>query len=194
MKIFKIFLNRIVIFGFLIFLQLVWMFFIGRKLWLHHTWIQPLMRAMSLIVVLWLVNKDENPSYKISWIIIVLLFPMFGGLLYLFIGNKKPSRKIRKILQPIIDDMNPEMLLENDVSFTLSESKQDALTYLSDLGYGTYLQTQCRYYALGDYCYGDLLKDLKQAQRYIFMEYFIVSEGLIFQSILDILEKRFKKV
>lgn len=190
MKILKIFLNRIFVFGFLIMLQVIWVALMGRAFWLHNPWIQPLLRAMSLIVVLWLVNKDENPSYKISWIIVILLFPMFGGLLYLLIGNKKPSRKIRKMLQPVMDEMNPIMVLEDDVSDCLEGSKQDALTYLSDLGYGTYLQTQCRYYALGDYCYGDMLKDIKQAKKYIFMEYFIVSEGFMFQQILNILQKK----
>lgn len=190
MKILKIFLNRIFVFGFLIILQIIWVALVGRAFWLHNPWIQPLLRAMSLIVVLWLVNKDENPSYKISWIIVILLFPMFGGLLYLLIGNKKPSRKIRKMLQPVMDEMDPMMVLEDDVSDCLEASKQDALTYLSDLGYGTYLKTQCRYYALGDYCYGDMLRDIKQAKKYIFMEYFIVSEGLMFQQILNILQKK----
>lgn len=190
MKILKIFLNRIFVFGFLIMLQVIWVALMGRAFWLHNPWIQPLLRAMSLIVVLWLVNKDENPSYKISWIIVILLFPMFGGLLYLLIGNKKPSRKIRKMLQPVMDEMNPIMILENDVSDCLEGSKQDALTYLSNLGYGTYLQTKCQYYSLGDYCFGDMLKDIKQAKKYIFMEYFIVSDGLMFQQILKILQKK----
>lgn len=190
MKILKIFLNRIFVFGFLIILQIVWVAFVGRAFWVHNPWIQPLLRAISLVVVLWLVNKDENPSYKISWIIVILLFPMFGGLLYLLIGNKKPSRKIRKMLQPVMDEMNQLMILEDDVSHCLKESKQDALTYLSDLGYGTYLQTKCQYYSLGDYCFGDMLKDIKQAKKYIFMEYFIVSDGLMFQQILKILQKK----
>ena len=106
MKIFKIFLNRIFVFGFLILIQILWVFFIGRELLEHYSWIHYLMRLISLMVVLWLVNKDENPSYKISWIIVVLLFPMFGGLLYLLIGNKKPSHKIRRILQPALDEIS----------------------------------------------------------------------------------------
>ena len=190
MKIFKIFLNRIFVFGFLILIQILWVFFIGRELLEHYSWIHYLMRLISLMVVLWLVNKDENPSYKISWIIVVLLFPMFGGLLYLLIGNKKPSHKIRRILQPALDEISQVALLEDDVSKTLTESKQDALHYLSDLGYGTYLRTKCRYYSLGDYCYGDLLKDISQAKKYIFMEYFIVSEGLMFENILKILAQK----
>ena len=133
MKIFKIFLNRIFVFGFLILIQILWVFFIGRELLEHYSWIHYLMRLISLMVVLWLVNKDENPSYKISWIIVVLLFPMFGGLLYLLIGNKKPSRKIRKMLEPVMDEMRPYMILEDDVCDCLDPDKKDGLHYLSDL-------------------------------------------------------------
>ena len=110
MKILKIFLNRIFIFGLLIFLQMIWMIFVGRELWIQYRWIYPLMYIISFLVVLGLVSKDENPSYKTVWIIVILLFPMFGGLLYLCIGNKKPSRKIRKMLEPVMDEMRPYMI------------------------------------------------------------------------------------
>lgn len=190
MKFLKIFLNRIFIFSICIFLQMIWIIFAGRELWTHYSWIYPLMYIISFLVVLGLVSKDENPSYKTVWIIVILLFPMFGGLLYLCIGNKKPSRKIRKMLEPVMDEMRPYMILEDDVCDCLDPDKKDGLHYLSDLGYGTYLQTQCRYYSLGDYCYRDLLKDIKEAKRYIFMEYFIVSQGLMFQQILDLLKRK----
>ena len=88
MKFLKIFLNRIFIFSICIFLQMIWIIFAGRELWTHYSWIHPLMYIISFLVVLGLVSKDENPSYKTVWIIVILLFPMFGGLLYLCIGNK----------------------------------------------------------------------------------------------------------
>ena len=94
------------------------------------------------------------------------------------------------MLEPVMDEMRPYMILEDDACDCLDPNKKDGLHYLSDLGYGTYLQTQCRYYSLGDYCYRDLLKDIKEAKRYIFMEYFIVSQGLMFQQILDILKRK----
>ncbi len=190
MKILKIFLNRIFIFSFLICFQIILLVSLGRELLSLSAWIHPLMRIISFIVVLWLVNKNENPSYKISWIIVVLLFPLFGGMLYLLFGNKKPSRKIRRILQPVLDEMSPYNLLESDASSTIPDARKDGITYLSELGYGTYLRTQCRYYSLGDYCYRDLLKDIRNAKKYIFMEYFIVSEGLMFESILKILAQK----
>lgn len=95
MKLLKIFLSRIFIFGLLIFLQIVWIILITRSVLSNFHWLNPALKILSMLVVLWLVNKDENSSYKISWIILILVFPVFGGLLYLMIGNKQPSHRIQ---------------------------------------------------------------------------------------------------
>lgn len=190
MKILKIFTERVFVFGFLICLQILWLIFIGREVISHYVWVRPLLMFISVAVILWLVNKDDNSSYKIAWIIVVLVFPLFGGLLYVMVGNKNPSRQLQRMLQPIMNKMALESLLKSEASSMVEQAQQDGLTYLKSLGYGTYLQTSGRYYSLGDYCYRDLLKDLQNAQHYIFMEYFIVSQGLMFESILKILAQK----
>ena len=88
MKILKVLTDRIFIFGFLIFLQALGIILFTSHLFASYHWLKTLLFIFSLLIVLWLVNKDENPAYKISWIILILIFPIFGGLLYLFIGNK----------------------------------------------------------------------------------------------------------
>lgn len=193
MKLLKVCLSRLFIFGVLIVLQAAWIFLFTSIIVDSYQWIRPCLLIVSMLVVLWLVNKQENPSYKISWIILILIFPVFGGLLYLSIGNKKPSRKIRKSTQPILDEMHPYMLLNNNQAEGLQDSKSYGLTYLSNLGYGTYQNTSTKYYSLGEYCYVDLLRDLKDAKHYIFMEYFIVSEGMMFDTILNILKQKVKE-
>ena len=190
MKILKIFLSRIFIFGFLIFIQAVWILLVGASVIEAYAWLRPFFMVISTLVVLWLVNKDENPAYKITWIILILVVPVLGGLLYLCVGNKKPSRRIRRTLQPILDDMENVMLMENEKSHNIQDGADYGITYLSDLGYGTYQNTETKYYSLSDYGYGDLLKDIRHAKHYIFMEYFIVSEGLMFETIIKLLKKK----
>lgn len=190
MKFLKIFLNRIFVFGLLMLLQVIWIIMITSSLLSSYRWLQTILTIVSMLVVLWLVNKEENSAYKISWIILILVFPVFGGLLYLMIGNKKPSKRLKKKLQPILDDIKDDMLLDNDVSY---QCPKMGLTYLSDLGYGTYSHTKTKYYSLGDYCYVDLLRDISNAKHYIFMEYFIVSEGMMFETILKLLKQKVKE-
>lgn len=193
MKLLKIFISRIFVFGVLILLQAIWIIVFASTILSSYHWLRNIFLLMSMSIVLWLVSKDENPSYKISWIILILVFPLFGGLLYLFIGNKKPSRHLRKRIQPILEQLNPYLLLPQDVSHQVKNGYQHGLTYLSQLGYGTYQNTQTKYYSLGDYAFRDLLYDLKNAKHYIFIEYFIVSKGFMFETILDILKEKVKE-
>lgn len=193
MKLLKIFTSRIFVFGLLILLQAMWVILFTSSLLSSYAWLRPILFLMSMGIVLWLVIKDENPSYKISWIILIFIFPIFGGLLYLFIGNKKPSQHLEKRMKPILQQLDQYMLLENDVSSLVEDGKEHGLTYLSQLGYGTYQNTQTQYYSLGDYSFRDLLHDLKNAKHYIFIEYFIVSEGFMFDTILNILRQKVKE-
>ncbi len=193
MKLLKIFLSRIFIFGLLIILQAIWIVLFTSTVLASYYWLKPVLFIMSMLVVLWLVNKDENPSYKISWIILILIIPVFGGLLYLMIGNKKPSRKIRKKIQPVLDDIQDDLLMEDNIVENIEDASAHGLTYLSDLGFGTYAHTTTKYYPLGDYCYIDLLRDLQNAKHYIFMEYFIVAKGMMFETILNLLKQKVKE-
>ncbi len=190
MKILKIFLSRTVVFGLLILFQVVWIGILTTTLVKSYQWLETIMFIISLIVVLWLVSKDEVTAYKISWIIIILVVPVFGGLLYLCIGNKKPTRKLRDKLQKSMDDIENVMLLEDELSHDVEDGDIYGMTYLKDLGFGTYQNTLTKYYSLGEYCYFDLLRDIQNAKHYIFMEYFIVARGIMFETILKLLKQK----
>ena len=190
MKLLKVFISRIFIFGMLIILQMIWIVLMTSSVLASYQWLNTALKVLSMAVVLWLVNKDENSSYKLSWIILILVFPVFGGLLYLMIGNKKPSRRLRHRIQHVIDDIQDELIMEDEMSDKDEQFKKDGLTYLADLGFGTYTNTQTKYYALGDYCYVDLLRDIMNAKHYIFMEYFIVARGMMFETILELLKQK----
>ncbi len=193
MKIFKALSSRIFIFGLLMVIQASWIFLLTFNIIESNRWIETLLSLISVLVVLAILMKQDNPSYKISWIILILCFPIFGGLLYIFVGNKKPSRIIRRSTQPILDEMKGEMLMSNECSKDLDNQVSYGFSYLKAMGFGTYQNTTSKYYPLGEYCYIDLLRDLKQAKHYIFMEYFIVSDGRMFNQILAILKEKVKE-
>lgn len=71
------------------------LFFAVYRAQAFHLWALCLcqLAADSLVVVLWIVTKRDNPSYKIAWIIAILIFPIFGGIFYLVFGNKTMDKK-----------------------------------------------------------------------------------------------------
>ena len=62
----------------------------------YAAWLNGVMTALSVIIILFLVRKDENPAYTIAWMALIGITPVFGGLMYLFWGNKRPSRRMRR--------------------------------------------------------------------------------------------------
>ena len=72
----------------------VFLFFIIK--FSHYSALVSLIGTMiSALVVLWIINKSDNPAYKLAWIIPILIFNIAGGVLYIILGNKKPSKKMR---------------------------------------------------------------------------------------------------
>ena len=62
----------------------------------HFVAVYGFLTALSVTIAVWLVSKDENPAYKLAWIIPILIFPIFGGLFYLMFGNKSMPKKLAR--------------------------------------------------------------------------------------------------
>lgn len=197
MKIIKLLLSRMTVTILIIAIQVIWLLFLWLRLLNYYTLISSLTYIFSLIIVLYIVRKDDNPSYKIPWIILILSLPLIGGLLYIFFGTKRPQRKMVKKLQDEHERIKgyyaPNKLLEKRI-------KEDEA---SRAGLISYLQNECRfplhdntytkYYPVGEKMYADMLEELKKAKDFIFIEYFIIANGSMWDGIHKILKDKVKE-
>lgn len=92
-KVLKFLCSRLVIVTLAILVQFCFLLFIVLKLSTYGLYAYVSLQLISLVVVLWIVTKRDNPSYKIAWIIAILIFPFFGGIFYLVFGNKTMDKK-----------------------------------------------------------------------------------------------------
>ena len=90
--------NRIPVVIFIIAVQVSWIAFMLMKLTALFWPISFSLQVISIIAILVIINRRDNPAYKLAWVIPILAFPILGGLLYLVIGGKKPARKMRRSL------------------------------------------------------------------------------------------------
>lgn len=149
---------------------------------------------ISFLVVLHIVNRNDNPGYKIAWIIPIMLFPIFGGLFYLMFGGNKISdrnkRKMRKIEYKLLANLKQEETIFEEIE----KDNIDAYTQMNYIYKNAicpvYKNTYTEYFKTGEDYYKKLLEELSKAKHYIFMEYFIVSKGKMWDSILEILKKK----
>ena len=149
--------------------------------------------VLSLLAVLVIIRRQTDPGYKIGWIIPILLFPMFGWLVYLLCGGNKLSARMRRKMQGMDRTMLEQ--LEGDYkSHKLAAMGADAVNqarYLERYARcPVYSNTWTRYFPLGDDVFPVMLEELKKAQRYIFLEYFILAPGVFWDSIVEILKEK----
>ena len=99
MKFLKRILSRIVIVGLLIALQVIWVVVVMHKLIAYSIWIDIILKCISLTAILILVGKEMNPAVKLAWVVPILAFPLFGGLMYLLLYERKPTKHLRRELE-----------------------------------------------------------------------------------------------
>ena len=156
--------------------------------------------ALSFVVVIWILNDSKNPAFKLAWIIPILVFPIFGGIFYLLFGRNRLDNRIRKNLAKAAACVSVGKVLENQ-----AQSSPDALAELEMLDPDA--ATQARYISKasktklsrlsdtvylspGEEAFSAILRELEAAQRYIFIEFFIIADDGMWASILEILERK----
>lgn len=150
--------------------------------------------VISFIFVVIIINDNINPSYKIAWIVPILILPIFGAPLYMIFGKKKMSNKlVNKLVgtfkqtHEILDD-NQE--IKEEVKNTdLSVYKQ--MMYVNNTSFSpVFKNTQTQFLPTGEDFYVNLLAELEKAEKFIFLEYFIIDKGKMWNSVLDILKRK----
>ncbi|MDR1955883.1 MAG: cardiolipin synthase [Treponema sp.] len=154
------------------------------------------LNGLSIVVCLYILNKKEKPAYKLTWIFLILLFPIFGGFLYLVFQSQSHSRKLRKRMEAGRLKCRPLYGLPGDALAELEAARKDyrsQVRYLQTyVGYPVYTHTQTVYFDSGEGFFQALLEALERAERYIFMEFFILRHGAMLNPIITILEKKAK--
>ena len=96
-------LNRVTITVVLVALQLLWLCWVFYSITTGtgRVWVNGLLNALSLLIILYLVRKDENSAYKVGWIALIGILPLLGGALYLAFGNKRPSKRLKLMIHAV---------------------------------------------------------------------------------------------
>ena len=191
-KIMRLLFSRVAALALILIIESVWLTLAFWKFDDYLGWTRAFSSVFSLLAAIFLMCREENPAYKLTWIFMLLVFPVFGFLLYVTFGNKRPARHLRKRLERE-EEARKNCLV--GIRTAKLPPDDDRLTgtihYLQDYGgFVPFSGTDVDYFPLGEALFSRLLSDLAGAERYIFMEYFIVAEGSIWEQLCDILIDR----
>lgn len=156
--------------------------------------------VLIITVCLIMINSKSSPSYKITWLVFMCIFTIPVAIFYLLFANKKFTKREKKKMEPSIISLKAAM--DSQISggyLDKIDRNKDPIAYniasyikSSSLG-NIYSDTRTTYYAWGEEVYPIMLEKLRKAKHYIYLEYFIISWGKMWESILDILIQKAKE-
>ena len=147
----------------------------------------------SMLVVLSIINRKCPTAYKLAWAVPILLFPAAGGIFYILAR----SRNVHRIALARI--RQSRALLQRDLppKYTPSRAETGNFStlppYLQSEGFPAFAATDALFLESGEKYHEHFLDDLKSAERFIFLEFFIIHEGVMWDSVLEILEQKAKQ-
>ena len=150
-----------------------------------------LLSALGLALAIYICNQDVNPGYKLAWVIPLLAIPLFSTVAYFILSNQYSTKAARRKHIETCEKTAPflrqdrrglsELMIENSSVTRLSE-------YLHKFaGYPTCRNTAVEYFPDGMSKFRAMVRELKKAERFIFMEYFIIGQGEMWSEIEKIL-------
>lgn len=148
-------------------------------------------------MVLYILNSKHDPTAKITWLVIIIIFPLFGAALYLYTESDIGHRAIKKHFSKLVSetqDKTPQSETASSGLYCKSPGASSLASYLYIRGgFCTYENTEVKYFPSGEAKFEELLIQLEKAEKFIFLEYFIIDEGFMWGKILEILARKAKE-
>jgi len=149
-------------------------------------WFYLVCLVLSLLVCATLINKDTEPEFKLSLVVPILLFPLFGGLIFLLFQRHAMGPGSRKRWRAVhAAEAEPSCPLPEDAG-----SLCKTVRYLEQAGFSLCRNGGSQYFPVGEDMWTDMLQQLERAEKYIFLEYFIIEEGEMWDKVLSVLKRK----
>ena len=193
-KIIKLLFNRIFYVALALLLQLGWLLLLVWQLAAYSKYISFGITVISILAVFWIINKKINPSYKLSWTLLILCFPVFGVMIYLLFGKSRIGQKMQREYSQVQRESMPYLQQDPETFNHLRREDASAAAQSKYIcrhsTFPLHEHTTAEYFQVGDDMFPVLVQELEQAQHYIFIEYFIINDGVMWRTILDILKRK----
>lgn len=163
----------------------------------YANYIHGVFAVLEIVSVIFIINSKGNPAFKITWILLIFVLPFFGTAFYVFMKIMPGTGLIEKRLSDLNAATGEYMKQDKGTLEALRVSKPanaNLAHYLSNqVEFPVHRNTTVKYFASGEEKFEEMKKQLHKAEQFIFLEYFIVEEGIMWNSILDILIEKVKE-
>ena len=146
----------------------------------------------EIFCVIKIIASDDNPDYKVPWLLFVLILPIAGFMLYFLFYSRKLGKKFIRRLEELkkYRYKKDQKEIFDELECESPHASAQAKMLCSISGASVFKDTEQTYYPLGEDMWQAMLTDLEKAEHFIFMEYFIIEKGAFWDSLLDILKRK----
>ncbi|MCL1851455.1 MAG: cardiolipin synthase [Peptococcaceae bacterium] len=188
--------RRILVVFLLLVQMLITAFFLYTTSQTFHN-VYLLLIVTSILVALYVGGRQDNYAYKTLWIMTILIIPIFGGAFYLLLNHQEMGGKFRKRLREATSLVRSHAVQKESCLFLAREAWPDYAVLMSYLEkhavFPVYAHTDAEFFDSGETLFVRVLEELEKAERYVFVESFIMAEGRMLGAILDKLEAKVKQ-
>ncbi len=167
--------------------------FLGK----HVLVLNSILGVLGVFILIYILNAKQNSSFKLMWIIFILAMPLVGVVFFIFTkiqpGTAKLSNRIDKLIEEEALFLRPA---RDTVNTVYSESKQafGLFKYIYEKGnYPVYNNAAIKYFPLGEDKFQEMIYQMEKAKDFIFLEYFIVERGYMWDTVLEVLSRKVKE-
>ena len=144
------------------------------------------MVVFTALVLIYILNTDANPSVKLSWCILIGILPIFGTVLYFYVRSDLGHRVVKGIVNASVEES-----LEHVQPPEVPADAPNLAHYLKEQAHAQcYTNSSLRYFPLGELAFEEMLHQLEAAEKYIFLEYFIIEPGQMWDRMLEVLHRK----
>lgn len=152
---------------------------------------------ISVIMVLYLINSRMDSTAKVTWMVVIMIATIPGTLLYLFTQSDLGHRTLKKRIEDLILE-SKDKLPQNKAAWQALRSQDKAVASLAcymnnNSCHPVYRNTAVEYFPSGEDKWHEVLRQLEKAENFIFLEYFIIEEGLMWGTVLEVLARKAKE-
>ena len=196
-KLLKILFSQIVIISLLLIFQIAIIVYSVLRLSHYFIYFDLFLKIISLIVVVFIINRHSNPMYKLAWVVPIVSFPLLGGFFYLFIMGQRHTKSFFRKLSLLEKETTKDFPQNKEILKEIVHKhpeRESSITYINNVsGLNAYKSVDSQYFSVGEEMWEKLLSELEKAEKYIFLEYFIIKDGVMWKSVLEILKRKAKE-
>ena len=194
----KVLFSRSFITGVLIILQILFYALVINNLTDYSNAIQLGSYILSTFLAIYILGiKNGTLDVKLPWVILIMLFPVFGSLFYLLYRNQKVRKKFRLNIESQAYATAKILHSPDDTYVKLQKSDKSVFNQSQYIYKFTnmpiYQNTQTKYLEIGEVYFKTLIEELEKAEKFIFLEFFIINQGIMWNKVFNILKKKAKQ-